>query len=372
VIALCTAGGVVPTAWSGTPYGVVTGLSGYGVTVRPVRGAGGPLLGPLVRRSQNWRVRTGAEKLARTAQLRRADVQGVLQLDSRAVVSTRVPLVMYEDMTVRQAISVGAKWIVSRPRADLEAWIGRQSRLYANAAAVCAMSPWTADSVVEDYGVSPGKVHVVGAGANHVVRNPAERDWSIPRFLFVGKGFNRKNGPAVLRAFAELRMTHSEARLDVVGGHPDLDGEGVVGHGQLSLADPADRARIEELYAHATCFVLPSQLEPFGIACLEAATAGIPSIAGNIGGTFVDDTCGRLVDPYDDDAILSAMHELADPATARSLGAIAGERARLYTWPLVAGRILRCFAEALGKPVDGLPAFLPVNAGEHWNPRGTT
>jgi glycosyltransferase involved in cell wall biosynthesis len=265
---------------------------------------------------------------------------------------------MYEDMTVRQALSVGASWVVSRAKADLDAWIDRQSRLYAHAAAVCTMSRWTADSVIEDYAVSPAKVHVVGAGANHVVDLAPDRDWSVPRFLFVGVGFNRKNGDAVLRAFEALHRARPEARLDVVGEHPPLDLEGVVGHGRLSLSDPGQRAQLTELYSRATCLVLPSRLEPFGIAYLEAASAGIASIAGNVGGTFVDNACGRLVDPLDDDAILGAMRELSDPDLARRLGAVACERARLYTWPLVAGRILRCFASALGRPTDELPEFL--------------
>jgi glycosyltransferase involved in cell wall biosynthesis len=43
------------------------------------------------------------------------------------------------------------------------------------------------------------------------------RDWSTPRFLFVGNDFERKNGVAVVSAFKRLRDQVSEARLDVVG-----------------------------------------------------------------------------------------------------------------------------------------------------------
>jgi hypothetical protein len=52
------------------------------------------------------------------------------------------------------------------------------------------------------------------------------------------------------------------------------------------------------------------------------------------------------------------MRELSDGALARRLGANAAERARLYTWPHVAGRLLRTFAAASGRPCDGLPGYV--------------
>ena len=114
--------------------------------------------------------------------------------------------------------------------------------------------------MIRDYGIAPEKVHAVGVGRNHTA--PAvERDWSTPRFLFVGMDWPRKNGDGVLRAFARLRAELPDARLDVVGGHPPIDAPGVTAHGVLRLDVPEQHATLERLFGEATCFVMPSHSE---------------------------------------------------------------------------------------------------------------
>ena len=89
--------------------------------------------------------------------------------------------------------------------------MARQRRAYEQAVACCLTTPWAADSVIRDYGIAPAKVHVVGHRLQP--RAPAgERDWSRPRFLFVGMDWARKNGAGVLRAFARLRERGARPR----------------------------------------------------------------------------------------------------------------------------------------------------------------
>ena len=123
---------------------------------------------------------------------------------------------------------------------------------------------------------------------------------------------------------------------------------GVTGHGPLRLDRPDEAARVSALFASATCFVMPSEVEPFGLAYIEAALAGVPSIATSVGGagTIVADGTGLLVPPGDEAALLDAMRTLADPAVARRMGEAARERSRLFTWEKVGARLLR----ALGLP----------------------
>jgi glycosyltransferase involved in cell wall biosynthesis len=83
-------------------------------------------------------------------------------------------------------------------------------------------------------------------------------------------------------------------------------------------------------------------MEPFGIVYVEAATAGIPSIGTTIGGT--SDSIGEggvCVDPEDHPALLKALLDLSDPATASALGQIATRRAATLTWRSTAERIVR-------------------------------
>ncbi len=230
--------------------------------------------------------------------------------------------------------------------------------LHRRARSSCTVSQWAADALVDAHGIDRRRVHVVGCGRNIVPRGPVVHDWSTPRFLFVGNDWQRKNGPAVMSAFRTLRHRHPGARLDVAGGHPPLDAAGVRGHGQLRLDRPEDRRRLAALFTGATCLVMPSTVEPFGIVYAEAAGFGVASIAGNIGGTTTAvGAGGLLVDPTDHRALVDAMETMADPATAQRLGRLAAQRAPALTWRKVAERILR--AAGIAPPdVGALAAFL--------------
>jgi glycosyltransferase involved in cell wall biosynthesis len=277
----------------------------------------------------------------------------VVQIGTGYAVPGVVPVATFEDLTVAQAISVQRPypgWERLSPR-EVAARMRRQHRAYERATACCVSTSWAARSVVEDYGVAPDKVSVVGLGRNSEPE-PVERDWTTPRFLFVGLDWEGKNGPAVLRAFARVRAAHPDAELHVVGGHPALDAPGVTGHGVLMMGDPAQARRLAELFEQATCFVMPSHHEAAGIAYIEAMSTGLPSIGTTVGGPAdIIGDAGTVVDPRDDAALAAAMGRFADPAIAPAVGRRALARASLFTWKAVAGRIL----DALGLPPAGSP-----------------
>jgi hypothetical protein len=377
-----------PTArrtWSGTPSGIARGLEQLGVQVRGIsvdaprpisQGvsliAGGAMLASFARA----RVRPTPRQLRRVGSMspavaammsaiakRRLDecapLDGLIQIGTGYSVTTTVPVVTFEDMTVVQARQADyAAWRAMPTRA-VAARVARQRNAYQHARACCVTTHWAAASIISDYGIPPEQVHVVGVARNFEPREgTVVRDWNSPRFLFVGREWERKNGPRVLAAFARLRASAPHARLDVVGAHPPLRADGVAGHGLLHLDDDVDRSRLTELFANATCFVMPSLHEPAGLAYVEAAAWGIPSIATSQGGAaeLVGDG-GIVVDPRDDDRLLGAMRDLCDPTTAARLGGLAQQRAPLFTSHMMAGRLLR----ALDLPAiqtEELPAFL--------------
>ncbi len=303
---------------------------------------------PIVRA---WGVRRGLARLA--------PVDAIVQYGAGFDLPRGLSFVTVEDATFKQVVEdFPWRWIGNPSPGLLRRQQEQIRRRYERASACTFMSHWAARSAIEDYRVPASKVHVVGAGRNH--EPPCrERDWSRPRALFVGGDWERKNGPAVLRGFARVRERWPEARLDVVGGHPPLDSlAGVRAHGALSLARPAEREQVEELFAQATFFVMPSLYEPAGIVYAEAQAAGLASIATTSGGsrTIVGDA-GIVLDPRDEDAIAAAMLELAEPATAARMGALALARAPRFTWQAVAERLLRALAPA-GVDLDGLAQFL--------------
>jgi glycosyltransferase involved in cell wall biosynthesis len=334
------------SAWSGAPAGLFAGLAEAGADPVAVdaRARGSERIGRAL--GMNWIGRTTNPLLAAAAG-RRADralsrlhAVAAVMIGSGFSLAGELPVVTFDDMTVVQALAQeDSEYEAVRPR-QAERWRERQRRNFEAARGCCVASEWAAESVREDYGIDPAKVHVVGLGAN-TAHEAIERDWSVPRFLFLGADWERKRGAAVLEAFATVRELHPEATLDLIGEHPAVEAPGVRGHGVLSLDSPEQLAERDALIAVSTCLVLPSSFEPFGIAHLEAGRAGVPSIGTTRGGaaTAIGDG-GILVDPADEVALGAAMIALCEPQTARRLG----ERAFAYSgdfgWRQVAERVL--------------------------------
>jgi glycosyltransferase involved in cell wall biosynthesis len=350
-------------AWSRIPAGFSRGLNDLGLdscfidaepknavtriskiwttTVR--RNRRGGMFTPEIRELRRMTARLRAARLGR--------FDAIIQMGSDFGVPFPRRMVTYEDTTVVQRTRVDALDVALGAEA-IERWVNAQMKCYATAIGCCTMSQSAADSIVADYRVDPRKVHVVWAGRNCDPR-PIVRDWSQPRFFFMGYDWERKNGPLLLEAFARLKARVPNARLDIAGGHPRLDVEGVTPHGSLDLANARDKAHAEALFESATCFIMPSQFEPFGIVYVEAAAAGVPSIGTVAGGAR--DAIGKgglLVEPCDEEALIEAMAVMCNPSRAAAMGAAALERSNLFTWTAVAERIARVL-ELPSRPSGG-------------------
>lgn len=333
-------------AWSGIPAGLAAGLREAGCEVIPIDASSAFVSRLASALRMSWLdeltnpVLVAASSAIASRALRRAGkLDGIVMIGSGYRLPSRAPLVTLEDVTVAQVLREPGVAAGISPRAAAR-WRRRQEAIYEQSRGCCMASRWAAASVEADYGVAADKVHVVGFGSNVAVSAPP-RDWSVPRFLFIGVDWERKRGAMVVESFAAVRRRHPEATLDLVGGHPDVDAPGVVGHGPLPLGSAAGQRALATLLEAATCFVMPSAIEPFGIAYLDAARAGVPSIGTTVGGApdAIGDA-GRLVDPSDRRALEEAMLELAEPELARGLGERALARSREYTWAAVAGRVL--------------------------------
>ncbi|HVH81705.1 MAG TPA: glycosyltransferase family 4 protein, partial [Stellaceae bacterium] len=70
---------------------------------------------------------------------------------------------------------------------------------------------------------------------------------------------------------------------------------------------------LPDYYRSADLFVMPSVQEGFGIVLLEAAASGLRVVAGNTDGSadaLADGRLGRLVDPFDQDALVDAIEQM--------------------------------------------------------------
>ena len=184
-------------------------------------------------------------------------------------------------------------------------------------------------------------VHVTGVGPNLHALPEVGRDEAT--VLFVGRR-ERYKGYHALRAAARLVWAERPDTRFVAIGQAAWNAAFDRG-----LNDPRwiDRGVVTETekaeaFARATIFAMPSQHETFGHAYLEAWSAGLPVIAGDIpplrevvregvDGLHVRNTPDAIAD-----AILALLR---DPERARRLGASGRERvAREFSWPAVAKR----------------------------------
>ncbi len=336
-----------PRAWSGVPHGLTSGLMACGIDICRVDAA---VTRPIDLRLKRIRLvqpeyARMKSRVARRRLVAAGEVDAALQIGSDFRLDTEVPTATYDDMTVAQHEQYGGEWFLRHPRRVRKAWLQRQRAVYANATVCTVMSSWVADSLVNDYGLSRAKVAVVGVGVNYPFVASLDRDWSDPRFLVVAQDWRRKNVPQVVSAFADVRGDWPTAKLDVVGPYPGPPSEGVTLHGRLRPDSDQDRRTMLALYASATCFVMPSKFEPFGIAYADAGSAGVPSIGTSVGGAaeLIGDG-GTVVDPDDPGALRDAMRAMCDPHTARGCGAVAAQRSAEFRWDRVARRIV----DALG------------------------
>jgi len=136
----------------------------------------------------------------------------------------------------------------------------------------------------------------------------------------------RKRGAALLRAFRAARAqlpANTRIRLQIAGDGPERGrleflarrlgiADDVRFRGSLSTGD------VKALLAESHVFVLPTILESFGIAALEARAAGLPVVAmraGGVGQFIADETEGLLA--ADDTELAQHLLRLCTDAPLR-------------------------------------------------------
>jgi N-acetyl-alpha-D-glucosaminyl L-malate synthase BshA len=139
-------------------------------------------------------------------------------------------------------------------------------------------------------------------------------------YLFHVSNFREvKRVPELMEVLARVRRERP-ARLVLVGDGPTR-GAAVERADALGVSDAVSflgrRSEFVEYLQHADAFVLPSETESFGVAALEAQSAGVPVFAYRVGGipeVIVDGRTGCLVEPHDPQHLAAALVEvLGDP-----------------------------------------------------------
>ncbi|MBF6176155.1 glycosyltransferase family 4 protein [Nocardia blacklockiae] len=216
-------------------------------------------------------------------------------------------------------------------------------------------------------GVDQERIAVVRNGAEpippQVPTGATEHRTAHPSIVVLSRLVPHKQIEDALAVAAELRPGIPGLRLDVVGDGWWADNLKSRAR-ELGIADAVtfhghvDECRKHELLSRAWVHVLPSRKEGWGLAVIEAAQHGVPTVgyrsSRGLTDSVVDGVTGMLVD---DAAQLSeAVGELLTSAETRVvMGEKARTRAREFSWEQTANGVFEVLSAAVeGRYVSGL------------------
>ncbi|MEA3377604.1 MAG: glycosyltransferase [Chloroflexota bacterium] len=224
-------------------------------------------------------------------------------------------------------------------------------------------------------------------GTRERVRERLSRDIDeerrdLPAIVASSRLDPKKNHVGLLRAFAQSERLQEKANLVFITGaldDPLRDDEGAgtteqevlreIRHvveehdlwGKVSAfglqGQPALAAAYRLLAGRRSVFALTAHYEPFGLAPLEAAAAGLPVVVTQNGGPSEslregETECGVLVDPADVEDIARGLERvLADEETWETFARRGRQRVLdRYTWERTADNYLRVIEDIVAAP----------------------
>jgi glycosyltransferase involved in cell wall biosynthesis len=224
---------------------------------------------------------------------------------------------------------------------------------------VIAISEAARDDMVETLGLDPDRIDVTPLGVRVTEDAAAVEESELRRRLDLG------DRPVVLcvsqkRSHKNLaRLVEAVAGLDavlVLPGSPTAHEEELralaarLGAGErVRFPEWLEQEELEGLYRLASCFVLPSFEEGFGLPVLEAMARGAPVCCSDRSALpEVAGDAALLFDPASVEAIRDAVARvLGDPALAADLAERGRRRAASFTWRRTAEATLAVYERAM-------------------------
>ncbi|HKV58414.1 MAG TPA: glycosyltransferase family 1 protein [Ktedonobacteraceae bacterium] len=207
---------------------------------------------------------------------------------------------------------------------------------------IITVSHSTKEDAIKLAGIAPERIQTVypciDARFSNVITNEAKQNFRREHgleggyLLYLGTLEPRKNIPALLEAYRELRAVYShKEKLVLVGGKGWLYHE-IFGQAQkLGLASevlfPGYVSNEEQLlwYHGASAFAYPSLYEGFGLPVAESLACGVPVVTSNVSSLpEAGGDIALMVDPHDSHALAAALQRaLTDEALRQRCGELA-------------------------------------------------
>ena len=169
------------------------------------------------------------------------------------------------------------------------------------------------------------------------------------RLLSVGIMTRQKGFADLISAAGLLHAAGLPIQLDLVGDGPlraELERQAAssLPDGSFRFLGSLPRAEVATCMSEADIYVMPSVVETFGVALVEALVAGLPVVATKVGiaPSVVSGECGVVVAPGDARAL------------ARGLESVAARLDRLDAWATGDSLVERFSAETIGRRWDAI------------------
>ncbi|TKT87652.1 glycosyltransferase [Dyadobacter frigoris] len=137
-------------------------------------------------------------------------------------------------------------------------------------------------------------------------------------FLTVCHLSTKKRIDRLINSFSELIKKGHDSKLIIAGEGTEKPGlmklvNDLNLSNKVSFLGSVDRQEVRQLMQTCDCFVLPSDIETFGVVLIEALSCGLPVIATKSGGPedIISPDCGFLVEKNEDD-LTKAMINIID------------------------------------------------------------
>ncbi len=217
------------------------------------------------------------------------------------------------------------------------------------------------------------RTHLVPLGVDTELFTPARRSEAVRRslgvspseklLLYVGR-FRKEKGIDILAGALRELDRRPGVRIVLVGDGPHdvLLRDALKGCTKtIWMGYEADSERLADLYASADIFLSPGPYETFGLAALEAMSAGVPVVGADRGGTaelVAASGAGALFRAHDAEDLIHRVDTLleADLDVHRS-------RARLFasgfSWTHTFDRMIDVYAKLIADRAERAPEGKP-------------
>lgn len=175
-------------------------------------------------------------------------------------------------------------------------------------------------------------------------------------FTFVSTGslIDRKGMDLLIEAFNICFRGNKNVYLYIFGEGPERSKlEKLIGEAELKeqvfLMGLVDRKEIARKMSESNCFVLPSRLETFGVAYIEAMAMGLPVIATECEGPedFVTKENGLLIPVNDLDSLVKSMKEMYESSNNYDMQRISSKTKEIFAPSSIARKLEMVYEDVL-------------------------